>query len=269
MFLKKKVIAGVSFLVLVLISLFAGIFLGKIYIYNLIQSDKQWKIELNEQNEKKRMVLRLEPTTFYTVQIGVYQDKDKAKQIAAELQKNSLPSYVTVQEPYKIWVGCFSDASRGTELLDYLKGKGYKTFIGEGLLNDRALKFYSDDLFMKDSFAPLLGQYNLFLNHTLKMFKSPHLADYTLGNWEKMIQRLKQEAYLVLKDSGEILNSENILKNSADLQLTMECTDNLIKKLDGVLIQKTDEHILECQKKLLELIAAYHHLIIKTNEIYH
>ena len=64
--------------------------------------------------------------------------------------------YATAKAPYKIWVGCFGEKRTGTPLENQLREQGYEVFLGQGLINDRALKFKEKDTFIKDSFAPLL-----------------------------------------------------------------------------------------------------------------
>ena len=54
------------------------------------------------------MILRLEPITFNTLQIGIYSDDQKAQEVVNDLVQMGIRPYATAKAPYKIWVGCLA-----------------------------------------------------------------------------------------------------------------------------------------------------------------
>ncbi|KJS88039.1 MAG: hypothetical protein JM58_02340 [Peptococcaceae bacterium BICA1-8] len=253
------------------ISMLFGQLLGGFYIYNLVVEDNPSVLELREVNPQtptvlKRKVLRLEPIDFYTIQAGIYQEASSAQACIEKLGSLGLRPFVTVEPPYKIWVGCFSEAASGKDLEAQLKGQGFEVFIGKGLINDRALKFPGEDEFMINYFAPLLGKFDIILNHSMKMFQSPNVAVFKPDIWENMIEKVQEELNEGISEVDKVLKRQESFSYQIELLQLKDKTQAYEVGLKIINGSKSNGAVVNSQRQLLELIAAYHNLITKTNE---
>lgn len=257
--------------VVLVISLLFGQLLGGFYIYNLLIEDNHTEINKPQGNVQgppviKRKVLRLEPISYYTLQVGIYQDIKSAQDSIDKLVEMGFRPFVSSEEPYKVMLGCFSDKSTGKEMELYLQKSGFDAFLKQGLVNERALKFPGNNTYMQNHFAPLLGVYDIIFKHSLKMFQSPKISAYNEELWSNMIKKLQEE----LNSCGENINKLLKLEESANyekkLKILQEKTRSYQNSLDMVLNAKTDKAVLYSQSYLLELIDGYHTLITETNE---
>ncbi|MFZ7102303.1 MAG: SPOR domain-containing protein [Peptococcaceae bacterium] len=256
-------------------SVLFGQLLGGFYIYNLLVGDNP---AVKEQEVKvqapvpppspgpKRKVLRLEPVPFFTLQAGIYSEIKPAQDSTDKLVEMGFRPFISPEKPYKIWVGCFNDNSSGRELELFLQKSGFDAFISEGLVNDRALKFPSSDRYMQDSFSPLLGVFDITINHSLKMFKSPKISVYNAELWVNMIKKVQSELNNSIKAIDDILKLEESEKYEKNLKLLQEKAKAYQNSLDIILQAKTDKAVLYSQSYLLEVIAEYHNLITGANE---
>lgn len=267
-FRKIFVIVLVSINIVVICILF-GQFLGSYYIYNILSEDNPVSETLsNPAPVEKLKVLRLDSVKFYTLQIGIYSEVKAAQANIDRLVEIGLRPFVSSGPPYKIWVGCFSEKNNGIVLKENLEKKGFEIFIGEGLINDRALKFPSDNNFMAEKFAPLLGEYNLVLNHSLKMFVSPHYSVYKEQVWSEMINKIQEEVNRAISKTDQILQMDESKNYYQELSMLKEKAIIYGQVLDKIRETKRDEAVLLCQGYLLELIDCYHETIEKvTNKV--
>ncbi|MGI6224893.1 MAG: SPOR domain-containing protein [Peptococcales bacterium] len=261
----------ISGLVVLIVSLLFAQLLGGFYIYNLVVGDN---LPISENTEvkapipppSKKKVLRLEPIEFYTIQVGIFPDTTNAQDSLKKLTGLGLRPFVTSQAPYKIWVGCFSDVNSGKDLENALKKHGFEAFIGKGIINDRALKFPGDDDFILDYMAPLLGTFDMILNHSLKMFQSPKISTYKPVVWDNMIDKLQNEVADGLGSLDEVLkiSGSGIYEN--ELKKLKDKAQAYQGSLGRIIDTRSDDEVVYCQGHLLELIAAYHNLINLANE---
>lgn len=252
------------------ISMLFGQLLGGFYIYNLVVEDNPSVLELSEVNPQtslvKRKVLRLQPIDFYTIQAGIFQEASSAQASIDKLVSLGLRPYVTPEPPFKIWVGCFGDMASGKDLEDRLKNQGFEVFIGKGLINDRALKFPGEDEYMINYFAPLLGKYDIILSHSMKMFQSPNVTVFKPDVWENMIKKVQIELNEGISEVDKVLNRQESFNYQSELLKLEEKTQAYEKGLNIIKGSKSNEAVINSQGQLLELIAAYHNLISKTNK---
>ncbi|NMA01646.1 MAG: SPOR domain-containing protein, partial [Clostridia bacterium] len=134
---KKACTMAILAVVIIFGSLLFGQILGGYYIYSLLFSDNLSETDISEQqplpNPEKIMILRLEPITFNTLQIGIYSDGKEAQKVVNDLVQMGIRPYATAKAPYKIWVGCFGEKRTGTPLENQLREQGYEVFLGQGL----------------------------------------------------------------------------------------------------------------------------------------
>lgn len=251
-------------------SVLFGQVLGGFYIYNLVVEDNPSIVDNKKINTQapappKRKVLRLDPIEFYTIQAGTFQEKKSAQNSIDKLASFGLRPFVTSQSPYKIWVGCFSEMNSGRDLETALKNQGFEAFIGKGLINDRALKFPGDDKFMIDYFAPLLGKYDIILDHSMKMFQSPKISAYKPDIWKNMIEKVKSETVEGIMGIDELLQLPKSSAYRNDLIKLKDKAEAYSQGLNNIINSQKDKDVLSSQGQLLELIAAYHNLINQTN----
>lgn len=260
MVIKKKIVVLVSVCVIISFSIIAGIFLGSFYINRLQEADNHYTAPVD-----KTMVLRLEPYSFYTIQLGIFPEKEQVFDITKKLTEIGLYPYITKTSPYKVWLGCFSEMKNGEELVKHLTNEKFEAFIGEGIINDRSLKFPSKNSFMKEKISPLLGKYNLVISHSLKMFKGPSFGEYKLSLWESMISKIKKEINDAVKETDKILSSEEATIYEQNIRKIKEKMMDYSKAISEIQVSKTDKKVLYSQQSLLELIASYHNLISSIN----
>ena len=268
---KKACTMAILAVVIIFGSLLFGQILGGYYIYSLLFSDNLSEINISEQqplpNPEKIMILRLEPITFNTLQIGIYSDGKEAQKVVNDLVQMGIRPYATAKAPYKIWVGCFGEKRTGTPLENQLREQGYEVFLGQGLINDRALKFKEKDTFIKDSFAPLLREYNLLLNNSLKMFKSPQVAEYNWETWGDMINKMQMDIKTIILLTDQVMSKEESMPFNQGLEAIKDkilvFNESLSYKIEG----KNDKAVINSQSRLLEFIGSYHNLIVVTNNI--
>ncbi|MDK2823336.1 MAG: hypothetical protein PWQ67_2467 [Clostridia bacterium] len=268
--MRKLFTLVIATITVLIVSILFGQLLGGFYIYNLLVGDnlslEHKEVKLQATPMEKRKVLRLEPIDFYTIQVGIYPEVKSAQSSIDKLVNLGLRPFVSSEPPFKIWVGCFGEISLGKELENALKQQGFDAFRGKGLINDRALKFPSNNIFMKEKFAPLLGKYDLVLRHSIKMFRSPKISEYSLDLWENMITKVQSEiseAVTYLDNLKEMEESKDYHRELLNLK---EKAISYGQSLNLILKSKSDEAVLYSQGHLLELIAAYHNLITNTNE---
>lgn len=252
-------------------SLLFGQILGGYYIYSLLFSDNPPETEISEKevnpNLEKVMVLRLEPMTFNTLQIGIYSDVEEAQKAVNDLVQMGIRPYVTAKAPYKIWVGCFGEKKTGTPVELQLKEKGYEVFIGQGLINDRALKFKENNIFIKDRFAPLLREYNLIFNNSLKMFKSPGAEEYNWETWGNMINKMQKDIKTTILLTDQIMGLEESKPFNEGLEVIKDKILVFDESLSYITAGKNDKAVINSQSILLEFIGCYHNLIVNTNNV--
>jgi len=255
-----------------IISILFGQLLGGYYIYNLLVEDnlgnenQQAQVQIHSGPVAKKKVLRLEPIKFYTIQLGIFPDVQSAQETINKLLNLGIRPFVSTGPPYKIWIGCFSEINSGRRLENSLAQQGFAAFIGEGLINDKALKFPGNNIYMQEKFAPLLNNYNIVLSHSLKMFKSPSFGEYKPEIWDEMIKKLQQEINIVVTETDEIFKLDTTVNYGENLSKLKNKIINYRNGLDKIRETRRDEAVLQSQGHLLELIAAYHNLIISTNE---
>lgn len=262
--IKRKALILIVVVIMIVTSIFTGKFLGAFYLERLSQTDNQ-EVQDVTPTVQKIMVLRLEPYSFYTVQLGMFPEKSQVKDIKKKLIDMGLYPYVTKSAPFKVWLGCFSEISEGEELVKDLTSKGFEAFVGKGLVNDQALKFPSDQSFMKEEYSPLIGNYNLIISHSLKMFKSTKHADYNMETWQNMISKIQLEIDGVLTETDEILAQDESSKFRDNIKAIRQTTINYAQSLEPLKEESVDKRVLYAQGYLLELITAYHNLITETN----
>lgn len=258
-------------IVIIVVSVLFAQFLGSFYIYNLVvednppvSQDKHVKVTVPLPPKKK--VLRLDPIEFYTIQVGIFPEAKSAQSSLDKLASIGLRPFISSQPPYKIWVGCFSDMNSGKEWENRLKKQGFEVFIGKGIINDRALKFPGDNEFMIDYLAPLLGKFDIILDHSLKMFQSPQIATYNTEVWENVIRKMQGEVVEGLMSINEILELPESFVYQNELSKLKEKAEAYGQGLNTIITSKNDEGVLYSQGHLLELVAAYHNLINQANE---
>lgn len=262
------IILGIAIFV---VAVLFGQFLGGFYIYNLVVVDNPTVTGSKEVPKKEgvpppaKKVLRLEPIEFYTIQAGIFEDTKNTQDTIQKLAQLGLRPFVTSHSPYKIWVGCFSERNGGLELEETLKNQGFEAFIGKGLVNDRALKFPGDDQFMINIFAPLLGKFDLVLNHSLKMFRSPKFSDYKQETWKHMIEQLQKELKEGIKGIDDIIELTESKAYQTELAKLKEKAQAYDTGLGNIITLNNDTGIIYAQGQLLELIAAYHNVINQVN----
>ncbi|MFZ5942747.1 MAG: SPOR domain-containing protein [Bacillota bacterium] len=251
-------------------SILFGQLLGGYYIYNLLLGDNlpqvaSKQVKIPAPPVEKKMVLRLEPIDFYTIQVGVFSDVRSAQATIDRLVTLGFRPSVSSDAPYKIWLGCFSQRAEGKELEQSLQKAGFEAFIGKGLINDRALKFFSSNLYMKEKLAPALGKFDIAFNHSLKMFQSPKISTYELEIWEDMLKRLQDEVNESIKAIDGVLVLAESREFENELVKVKEKAVSYNDSLGALLKNKSDKGVLYSQSYLLELIGAYHSLISDTN----
>lgn len=262
------IILGVAIFV---VAVLFGQFLGGFYIYNLVVEDNP-TVAIDKEipgiervSPPAKKVLRLEPIEFYTIQVGIFEDTKSTQDTVQKLAQLGLKPFVTSQSPYKIWIGCFSERDGGQELEGALKRQGFEAFIGKGLVNDRALKFPGDDQFMINSFAPLLGKFDLVLNHSLKMFRSPKFSGYKRETWEYMIDQLQKEVAEGIRGIDDLIELPESKIYQTELAKLKEKAQAYDAGLGNIITLNNDTGVIYAQGQLLELIAAYHNIINQVN----
>ncbi|SMB92128.1 hypothetical protein SAMN00017405_1907 [Desulfonispora thiosulfatigenes DSM 11270] len=261
MVIKRKILIIIVVCFIIATSIVTVKFLGNFYLERLSQTDNQYVAPTTQ----KIMVLRLEPYSFHTIQLGIFPEKNQANEIKKKLIGIGLYPYITKSAPYKVWLGCFSEIEKGEDLVKYLTTKGFEAFIGKGLVNDRALKFPSENIFMKEKYSPFIGKYNLIISHSLKMFKSTKYEDYDAETWQDMISKIQLEIDEVAKETDEILAIDESADFRDNLKIIRQTTNNYSQALNQLKEDSQDKKVLYCQGYLLELIASYHSLITESN----
>lgn len=213
-----------------------------------------------------RQTLRLETMEYNTLQIGTFTDITAGQHIIDELATEGYRVFVTSEEPYHLWIGCFSSSDGMATIPEAIKVKGEDIYVTKALLNEKVLSFAEDQLFIKDAIVPLLEKSDVVLKHSLKMFQTAYYAAYDDALWQQQIERLREEIKDVHSFTEEVLleaDKQQLAKPLADYQVLLE---EYSQSLTIVLDKKSDQAVLLAQSYLLELISQYHQLIDTAND---
>lgn len=212
----------------------------------------------------KRKTLRLVPEKFYMLQMGTFNDLAKGQEIVDELAKLGYRVYTTAESPYRLWLGCFSDMDSMTEIPAEIKKYGQDIYVAKGLLNEVALSFDDDQLFVKERIVPVVEKSDILLKHSLKTFRSIYYQDYADAIWSEQVERLEEEIQALQIDIATALSvddNEMIAKALVDYQTVLQDYE---QSLQVVLDKKNDKAVLLAQSYLQQMIGQYHQFI---NEI--
>lgn len=71
-----------------------------------------------------------EPPLYYQIQVGAFQNKEVADQLAQQLQSQDLPAFVIYQDGlYKVRVGAYLSIDNAARMEQMLRNMGYSTVM--------------------------------------------------------------------------------------------------------------------------------------------
>lgn len=268
--MKKYVLVRIGLLLVGIIAAFAAIQgLGSYLVEQISQFDETAPIleEPSEPKIIKRQTLRLETVEFYMLQVGSFAEVAVGQEIIDRLADAGYRVYTKEGPPYKLWLGCFSDKEAMNEIPQAVAQYGQDIFVVSGLLNEVALSFNEDQNFIKERLVPVIGESDIMLKHSLKMFQRTEYQQYTEAIWQEMIDQLSTEIANIELENENILADEHsqvLAKALVDFDDSLE---NYQQSLQMILEKKNDQIVLLAQSYLQQAIGCYHRLIIAANQL--
>ena len=267
--MKRYAAARIILIMAVVLAAFAAIEgLGSYLVQQLSQFDETTPIieAPAEQKVIKRQTLRLDTVQFYMLQVGSFSDAALGQNVINQLADCGYRVYTKEGPPYKLWIGCFSEKEGLAEIPEPIKQYGQDIFVVSGILNEVALTFGEDQTFIKDNLVPLIGESDVMLKHSLKMFQRANYDQYADEIWQQMIEKINGEIDEILQKKEDILLEDDYQLLAKAL---VDFGDSLTDYQQSLLMiteKKNDQMVLLTQSYLQQAIAGYHNLILAANQ---
>ena len=214
-----------------------------------------------EEKVVRQMVLQLEPMTYYTFQLGAYEEAVEGQSRINELAQMGYRVCVSQGPPFQLWLGCLGKEPSVADLPETVRDGNRDIFVKKLILNEAAFRFSAEDGLLMEQVSTLLSSYDVVLKHSLKMFQDYRYDTCSEENWSEMIQQLMEELELIQQKGTALLSdaaSDPMASSILDLMtVTAEYEESLQKKKE----KKSDKVVLLAQSCLLELIEQYHSFI--------
>lgn len=268
--MNREILAKFCLVLFLLVVTFGSVqFFGNYLVRELNGYEEMAPISDQESQNMvvKRMVLRLEPVNYYTIQVGSFADSAVGQGVIDQLAATGYRVYTKPGPPYKLWLGCFGSKNEQLLIPEEVKQIGQDIFITENLLNTTALKFAEDDLLIAEQVAPLVANYDVLLKHSFKMFTSPLYTQYDDAMWAQMIGQIDGEIAMLILQGEEILakgENQAVAQSVMDLN---QISQEYRQSLQLILEKKNDKVLYLVQSYLLQLIDQYHGFIDQMNQL--
>lgn len=254
---------------------FAAALLSVVLVFGFIQSVGTYLIGqlssfqdtgqvLEPETEEKivrQMVLQLEPTEYYTFQIGAYQDTAEGQAKINELAQLGYRVCVSEGPPFRLWLGCLGKEPQVSQLPEAVRSSSSDIFVQKLILNETALRFSAENRQVMERVSALLSSYDVVLKHSLKMFQDYHYAACSEENWAEMLQQVEEELMLIQETGSALLTDEASEAMASGILDLLTVSREYQESLQLIQEKKTDKVVLLAQSCLLELIEQYHHFM--------
>lgn len=155
-----------------------SILLGRLYIAMLSKGQvnegaagsKAVSSEVGGKKVSGRAVVRLDAVPVYFLQAGVYSDLAGAQKSVGELKNLGYPAYISRVEPYRVYIGSYSDKDMAAEAKKSLDGKNISAYISSAMLNSSEMVIpVQKEIENPES---VLKQFNEWLNFNLGLYNN-------------------------------------------------------------------------------------------------
>lgn len=258
--MSMKNIGKILTLILAAIVVFAAIqYVGGYLIAKITAFDESEDNVTVEVVEKT--ILRLEAEDYYTCHVGSFTDKNEAQSKIDAFAQAGYRVFASSEAPYRLLLGAWSAKPDLTALPSEFQNIGSDVSIVKATLNDVSLKYTASDKLYSERIAPLVAAADVVIKHSLKMFEQSTYEQYSIENWQEMINLLKKEIAALEDESLALSLSEdgqNAEKINTEIAALTEKLTNYAQSLEYILSKKDDQALYLAQSYLLELIAQYH-----------
>lgn len=250
-------IIGAALFMLITVQSIGGYLVDQLSAYN----EAAPVPELAEETKViKYKVLRLEPTEYYSIQMGSYSDTVQGQETINKMAELGYRVYVSDGPPYKLWLGCSAEE---LTLPQELTGYGQDVHIEKQMLNTVSLRFEEDNQLFAESISSLLSSYDVVLKHSLEMFEDGSYGQHSKEMWQQMTAQIDSELQLLINSIETLLedpDSEQVAGDFIDLQNE---TAEYQQSLQLLLNKENDKAVFLAQSYLLEVIDKYHTIMVK------
>lgn len=256
-----KVLTAV--VVILVVSAFFGQVMGRLYLGNLARFD--YPVVIHKKYNYLKKVLRLKVFAYNTVEVAVFSDEARSRQVAGILAENGLPAAVTGNGPFTVNVGFVNDGSKLETLASSIQVDGQKARVVKGEVNTASFKFSPEDSFARDQVAPFLGRISTSLEKGLLLYSGVSVQDEDLSCYRGKFGILAGELEGLARGGDElaVLNEgSGISQSIAALSRCCRTWSEGLHKLEETW---NDGQLLLTQQQALVLLEEYHSLLESTN----
>ena len=214
-----------------------------------------------EEKVVRQMVLQLEPMTYYTFQLGAYEEAVEGQSRINELAQMGYRVCVSQGPPFQLWLGCLGKEPSVADLPETVRDGSRDIFVKKLILNEAAFRFSAEDGQLMEQVSTLLSSYDVVLKHSLKMFQDYRYDACSEENWSEMIQQLMEELELIQQKGTDLLSDAASDPMASSILDLMTVTAEYEESLQLISEKKSDKVVLLAQSCLLELIEQYHSFI--------
>lgn len=266
--LKKKAVVVFFILAILLVSLFFGQVIGRIYLSDLAGekdgSDESGIISVPGNGVKKK-VLRLGKVDYYTVQAGEYDRQEQALLLGKSLAGKGLPAVITGGSSYRVLLGFVSRAESLEPLAASIKVDGQQAVVVKGQLNSVAFKFQSGDKEAESLVAPFLGRVSLSLSKGLLLYSGIETGDVLLASLKPKFALLASELEDLAADGAADKGKLTDPGYQTAVGGLAEWCSRWASSLRMLEKNWEDSLLLKSQQQGLALLEEYHRFLAGTN----